>query len=389
MSVERVPGPLARPPATRSRGLMLLVAAALVAVLLAGVVGFGGLLNRPSVVVDASPTPTTDATANPTDHASIAPSPSVTPSPSIAAACPGVEAPLEPRFTNVRLPGKTTAPLGEPVVAGCAIWVPSGQNGGGIHRIDLATGKVTNSDPTEVPSGIAVNGDELWAVGTRSAAHDGVGLSQIDPATGATLRELEVSTSGSEIAILDGRAWVGGWRRPINVVDLASGKLVASLDMPSGGLQVGAGAVWVGLSRIDSVTFEVTDLQTSFPHDQIVFVGDRMYGIDQSHGRVAQLDPVTGDVLTSVQVENWNTGLVAVERNSIWILQYNEPPGQPLKLRKTNLVRIDATTGEIAGRIPLQVVAPISFYATDGNLWIVDQPSRLRHGFIRIELPAA
>jgi hypothetical protein len=113
-----------------------------------------------------------------------------------------------------------------------------------------------------------------------------------------------------------------------------------------------------------------------------------MYGIDSEHGVIAQIDPVTGSVLTSVQVQNWSGGMVAAERSSIWILQYSEPEVQPLKLRKKNLVRIDATTGEIAERIPLEVVYPVAFYATDGNLWIVDQPSRLRHGFIRIELPA-
>jgi hypothetical protein len=380
-SVTRVRGRTVGPSAPRSRGLVLLVTA-LLAALVAGVVGFGGLLDRRNVIVEVSPSPTPDATLSPTDDASITPTPSVA-----AAACPGVEAPPEPRITELPLPGKTTAPLGEPTVAGCAIWVPSGQNGGGIHRIDLATGKVTNSDPTEVPSDIETSGDELWAIGTRGAVNDGAGLSQLDPSTGATLRELPLSTSGSEMVILDGRAWLGGWRRPLTVVDLASGNTVATLDITSRGLQLGAGAVWTGLSRIDPFTFEVTELQTTFPANQVVFVADRMYAIDHEHGEIARLDPVSGSVLTSVQVEDWSAGLVAVERGSMWILQYSEPPVAPLKLRTTTLLRIDATTGQIAERIPLQVVFPVSFYATDGNLWIVDQPSRLRHGFIRIELP--
>ena len=50
--------------------------------------------------------------------------------------------------------------------------------------------------------------------------------------------------------------------------------------------------------------------------------------------------------------------------------------------------RIDAT-GQLADRIPIDVVYVAMFYATDGNLWLVDQPSRLRHGFIRVELPGS
>ena len=166
MSVQRVPGAGTRRPAARPRGLVLLVSAALAAALVAGVVGFGGLLNQPSIVVDVSPSPTTEATPNPTDDASIA-TPTVTPSPSIAATCPGFEAPLQPRFTNVRLPGKTTSPLGEPVVAGCAVWVPSGENGGGIHRIDLATGKVTNSISNPTPASLRTARSSVLPAGTR------------------------------------------------------------------------------------------------------------------------------------------------------------------------------------------------------------------------------
>ena len=393
-SVRRAGGPLVRPNASRPRNLALLVAVALVAALVAGVVGFGGLFNRQNAVIDVSPSPTAIATANPTPSSSIAPSPSVEPTPPAAAACPGVEAPKEVRITEVELPGKITSPLGPPVVAGCAVWITSGQNGGGIHRIDLATGKVTNSNPAEVVLDVDTDGAELWAIGQPKPA-DAVGhsvLYRLDPATGATIKELQALTFSDSLRIVDGRAWIGSYHRPLEVIDLASGEHVASVDVAARGLQVGAGGVWDGLSRIDRVTFEVTELQTTFPANDIVVAADRLYGIDQVNGEIARIDPVTGTVLTSIQVENWTGGIAAVERGSIWVLRTREPPaGAALKPEKTEILRIDAATGQIAERIPYDVIQPtINFFASEGNLWLMDQGSSyLRHGLIRFELPAS
>ena len=389
-SVRRAPGPLGRPAASRSRSLALLAAAAvLVAAVVAGALAAGGSFDPLNAVVDPSANQTAEPTANPTDPTT-APTPTDKPTPSAAAACPGVETPPEPRISDLDLPGKRTSPLGQPLVAGCAFWVASGENGGGIHRIDMATGAKSISNPAEVVFDIATDGDELWAIAQPKAA-DALGhpvLYQLDPATGATIRELPLSTFGSELTILDGRAWIGGWQRSLEVVDLDSGELIASVDVP-GGIQVGAGGVWSGLSRIDPATFEVTELQTTFPLGDIVVVADRLYGIDVERGVVAQIDPITGQVLTSLQVDDWTGGWVAVERTSIWILRVKEPQATPQKPVRTELVRVDAATGQLADRIPIDVVSAAMFYATDGNLWLVDQPSRLRHGFIRVELPAS
>jgi hypothetical protein len=353
-------------------------------------------MNGQNIIVDASPSPTTPSTANPTDNPSIAPTPSDAPSPSEAptpstatVACPGLEAPQDVRISDLNLPGNTTSPLGNPVVAGCALWITSGANGGGIHRIDVTTGAKTNPNPAEIVFSLDTNGDQLWALGTTKAVNGTNVLYQLDMTTGATVRELPLSNAASfpqDMRIIDGRAWVSGYHSPLQVIDLASGELVGSAQV-FGPFQVGAGGVWSGLSRINPATFEVTELQTSFPANDVAVVGDRLYGIDQVHGVVARLDPVSGQVLTSVQVDNWTGGDMAVERNSIWILRTKEPPTLPLKPVKTEILRIDAATGQIADRIPLDVVSAIDFSATDGNLWLVDQPSRLRHGFIRIQLP--
>ena len=117
-------------------------------------------------------------------------------------------------------------------------------------------------------------------------------------------------------------------------------------------------------------------------------MGDRLYGVDQEHGRIAQIDPVTGRIVTAIQLDDWSDGVVAVERDSIWVLQVKEPPSLPLKPYPAQLVRIEGATGQIADRIPYDVLAPVTFWATEGNLWLIDQPTRrLRHGFIRFELP--
>lgn len=388
-SVRRAPRTFVRPAGTRQRSVVLLVAAALVATMVAGVVGFGGLLDRNSTIVVVSPSPSSKATSNPTTSPTVSPSPSDTPTESAAAACPGVEAPKELRVSTVELPGKTSDLLGPPLVVGCEVWVTSGANGGGIHRIDLATGKVTNSNPAEIVWDVDTDGRDLWAIGVDTP-HDAspAVLYQLDPATGATIRKLTLSDSQTELKILDGRAWVGGFMDPLDVIDLATGDLVASVQIASRDIQVGAGGVWSGMSRIDPVTFEVTDLQTTFLVNRLAIVGDRLYGVDQEHGRIAQIDPVTGRIVTSIQLDDWSAGLVAVERDSIWVLQVKEPPSLPLKPYPARLVRIDGATGQIADRIAYDVLGENIFWATEGNLWLTDQPtSRLRHGFIRFELP--
>jgi hypothetical protein len=387
-SVRRPAGRIGRPAATRPRSLVLLFAAAtLVAALVLGALAVGGSFPRQNPVVDPSATQTAETTASPATDPTIAPT---TPAPSAAAACAGAETPQEPRISDLTLPGKTTSPLGEPLVAGCALWVVSGENGGGIHRIDMATGAKTVSNPAEVVFDVDADGDELWAIAQPRPA-DALGhpvLYQLDLRTGATIRELPLTTFGSELTILDGRAWIGGWQRPLEVVDLESGELVASVDV-AGGIQVGAGGVWSGLSRIDPVTFEVTELQTTTPVGEIVIVADRLYSIDAENGVVAQIDPVTGQVLTTLQVDDWTGGLIAAERTSIWILRVKEPQALPKKQVRTEVLRVDAASGQLAERIPIDVVHAAMFYATDGNLWLVDQPSRLRHGFIRVEVPAS
>jgi hypothetical protein len=389
--VRRVPGPIGRPAATRRRSLALLAAATLlVAGLIAGALGVGGFFAPQNPIADPSARPTAETTTNPSP--TNASTPTSPPSQPAAVACPGVEAPKELRFSDLGLPGKTTSPLGAPVMAGCALLVTSGENGGGIHRIDLATGAVTNSNPAEVVFDIDANGDQLWAIGAPKANNGGTVLYRLDPATGATVRELRLAVSGlpPQLRILDGRAWVTGYQTPLQVIDLATGDVVASTEV-FGGLEVGAGGVWSGLSRIDPLTFEVTDLRTTFSANIVLIVADRLYGVDTEQGRIARIDPETGRILTSVQLDDWTLdgGLFAVERSSIWVLRVKEPPTLPLKPYTTELLRVDATTLQIAERIPLEVVVPISFSATEGNLWLIDQPTRLRHGFIRIELPSS
>jgi hypothetical protein len=389
MRVQRASGSYLRPVPHRTRGLALLVAAATVIAVLSGAIGIGGLLTSQNAIFIASPSPTNQTTPNPTVEPTTAPSPSITATPTaVAANCPGLAAPQQVRITKLNLPGKTTSPLGAPLALGCAIWVTSGENGGGIHRYDLATKALTNANPAEIVWDLDATGGELWAIGTTKAENGTTVLFKLDPATGATLRAVPLDVSGApiELRIVNGRAWVGAGFGRLKVFDLERGELIATVDVPGRGFEVGAGGVWAGLSYVDPDTFEVSEVQTQLPASRIQVVGNSVYGITDQ-GEIARIDPATGRVLTAVQIDNWSGGLVAVERASIWVLPL-KPETLPLKPVTTELLRVDATTGRIADRIPLDVIAPDSLSATEGNLWLVDQPSRIRHGFIQIELPA-
>jgi outer membrane protein assembly factor BamB len=359
--------------------LAALLIAALVGVALIG----SGLIDRPPFAVaptDATP----EATASTSSSAEMA-------------ACPGVEPPGEMRISELDLPDIDTGPFGRPVVAGCAVWITSGDNGGGIHRIDLATGEVSNVNPAEVVFDVDADDDDLLAIG-RPAVLVGdaaATLFRIDPASGAVLGQIPVDSHGTVLRVVDGRAWIGGWRGGLILYDLANGAIVDSWPAGDvGTIEVGAGAVWVisssdqgpALTRTDLSTLEQTSVPIPRGFTDVAIADDRVY-VASEFGQVSQIDPATGAVITSAQIEGWTQGFVglAVEGSSVWVLPIVMVPfGSEFRLASTELLRVDAATGQIADRIEYAASQPIDLWATDGNLWLYEA----ERGIVRFELPA-
>lgn len=366
---------------TLSRGYVLAILAGLLIALLVGVAVVGsGLEDRSPFAItpiDGSQEPrTTTSPIEPSD-------------------CPGVERPSELRVTELVLPDIDTGPLGRPVIAGCAVWFTSGDNNGGIHRVDLATGAVTNVNPAEVMFDIDADGDDLLTLG-RPALLEGAAsatLFRLDPVTGAVLGQIPVDQRAMALRVIDGRAWVGGWRVGLIVYDLADGTVVAS--WPAGEvsvMEVGADAVWTitssaqgpALGRIDRSTLRMTTVPVPRDYNDIAAVGDRIFVGSQS-GTISQIDSA-GAVLSTAQISGWTEGSVtlAAEGSSVWVLPIVQiPAGTQFRLESTELLRIDAETGRITDRIEYAAAQPIDLWATDGNLWLYEAHRPVR----RFELP--
>ena len=301
--------------------------------------------------------------------------------------CPGVEPPATIRITDVALPDIDSGPLGRPVVAGCAVWMPSGDNGGGIHRVDLLTGAVTNANPAEVIWDVDVDGDQLWAFGDST-------LFRLDTATGEVQAERPVdSGSGYVMRIAAGRAWVGRYRSGLTAFDLSTGATVATPieEGTVNTIEIGAGAVWANtfgtegtrLLRVDDSTAEVTVVPIPRTFSDFAIAGDLLY-IGTEQGEVQQIDPASGAVVTSVRLDDSDGVKLAAEGSSVWALPIRTVPfGTEYRLESTELVEIDGATGAIRDRIEYEASQPIDLWATHGSLWLYQSDPPL----VRFELP--
>jgi hypothetical protein len=376
----------------RSPVLVALIVVGLLIVALLGAAVVGSrvapappLVTPPArIVVGPSPTP-----PDPTSASSVPASPF----------CTGVEPPATVRISDLVLPDIDTGPLGRPVVAGCALWMPSGDNGGGIHRVDLLTGAVTNANPAEVIWDVDVDGDQLWALGgpVTSASGDtsDSALFRLDPATGEVLTELPLESHGELMRIAGDRAWVGGYRSGLKAIDLSTGATVATpiTEGTERTIETGAGAVWAltsgaegtRLLRVDISTGEVTVVPIDASSIDFAIADEHLY-IGAGQGEVQQIDPVSGAIVTSVRLDDSDDvgiSLVA-EGSSVWALPIRMVPfGNEYRLVSTELVEIDGATGVIGDRIEYQGSQPVDLWATSGSLWL----SQADRPLVRFELP--
>ena len=379
-----------------SRGTVLAIVVGLLVIALVGIALVGtGLVPRPRFAVEP---PEASPTARSTSSES-SPNPSEFPASAVTPACPGVERPSELRITTVVLPDKRTGPFGRPVIAGCAVWITSGDNFGGIYRMALGTGEVTKVDPIEVVWDVDTDGASLYAIGRPGVTTgDEPGtLFEIDPRTGETLRQIPVPLKARQIRILDGRAWLSGRDMGVVNVDPETGAEVAILEPREqfGTTDIGTDAVWLvayspdgpGLTRIDRATQQTTTVPLPGDFTDVAVVGDRLF-VSRASGHVSQIDPTTGAVITSVLVEALpqapGTSFVglAVQGTNLWALPVIQ---NATRNESTQIARIDGTTGQIVDRIAFKAIAPLDISATADDLWLF----KADRSIVRFELPAS
>jgi len=307
-----------------------LVAAALIV----AVVGFA-LISRPAPAVGPATSP------NP----SVAPSPTPSPSPS-----PGRSLPA----------GVTAIDMGEETwalaVDDQSVWVQVSESD--IGRIDKGIGRDTGVRVHEVPA-IQFEGRDLWALDL------GTGIIRLNPLNGAILETIP-GINGYYIVVDGTTAWVSDVGHSVDRVDLESGKVVTTIDVPAGPKEMAVfdGAVWVTcdgggvVARIDIATNEVVAEIPAGSRPANIAVGEGSVWVWNHQLQLLRIDPATNEVIATIDGVAAGPGAgVTVGGGSVWVVV------------PTGIGRIDPATNKIVDVIPIGPGGYVDLAWFDGELW--------------------
>jgi DNA-binding beta-propeller fold protein YncE len=346
-----------RPSARRAPRWYTLV---VVAVLLAAG-GCSGATDIPSSPVSTLPPPMpTDSTVPTFDRGRFA---AVIPLPGAATmtVADGMLWVLKGAGTVVRVDPATNRVVGKPLrvpadaaaiaVAQGALWVTTVASGDlgapgkdTVTRIDLATGRtVATITVPRAPLDLAATPRAVWVT---NAGAGGASVARIDPRTNRLLgRPVRTGASPQSLAVGGGSLWVANHdAATVTRIDLASGRVVADIPVPSEPHRVayGAGAVWVGNWHDDSVS---------------------------------RIDPHTNRVVGSpIPIGAHHAGNLVVGAGGVWVTSDYRPEAAA---EDTVVVRIDAQTNRAVETIAVGG-HPIDVAAAGGAVWVsVANPGRL------------
>lgn len=168
--------------------------------------------------------------------------------------------------------------------------------------------------------GVTFDGQHVWFAG-------GDELNALDPASGETLRSIDVASHAG--TAFDGRHLFQIAEDRIQKVDPESGRVLATIPSPGGGGDSGLawaeGSLWVGHFR------------------------DR---------KIHQVDPETGEVLRTLESNRFVTGVTWVD-GELWHATWD---GDASDLR-----RVDPETGEVLERLEMPPGAGVSGLESDGG----------------------
>lgn len=274
--------------------------------------------------------------------------PPVGPTPTVAPATHG------PTIDRGRLPaGAAVIDVGSATWGNVGMLVVADERGTvwvrdeGTHLTNI---EFTRIDPaTDAANVIAVGnaldlaggGNDLWALmGDQPiACCDPAPLVQLDPTTGAVLRTID-SAVGFELALDDGTAWVTD-ERSLFHVDLASGELLATIDVPDGPSEPIEfdGVVWLScgcgdasLVRVDPARGAVTGM-LAIPGLDGIAAGEgaiwaktdgglieQQGGPPDSQSQLLRIDPVTMDVVATLDGfgRGVSFGTLVVSHGYLW-----------------------------------------------------------------------
>jgi DNA-binding beta-propeller fold protein YncE len=178
-------------------------------------------------------------------------------------AAPGVDAVTRIDLTTGRTVATVRvgrAPLDLAVTPGAVWFTNSGGGGDSVARIDPHTNRLAGRPVTTgaSPQSLAVGGGSLWV-----ANHDAATVTRIELASGKVVANIPVPSEPHRVAYGAGAAWVGNWHdNSVSRIDPETNRVVGS-PIPigphhAGNLVVGAGSVWVTSDyRVDAAPEDV------------------------------------------------------------------------------------------------------------------------------------
>jgi DNA-binding beta-propeller fold protein YncE len=187
-----------------------------------------------------------------------------------------------------------------------AVWVPNAGGGGdSVTRIDPQTNRLADRPVATgaSPQSLAAGGGSLWV-----ANHDAATVTRIELASGKVLADIPVPSEPHRVAYGAGAAWVGNWHdNSVSRIDPETNRVVGSPirigSHHAGNLAVGAGMVWVTSDyRVDAA-----------PEDVVVV------RIDPQANRAVETIAVGGHPID-----------VAATAGAVWVSVAN--PGQLLRI---------------------------------------------------------
>jgi YVTN family beta-propeller protein len=223
-----------------------------------------------------------------------------------------------------------------------------------LVRVDLATSAVTGQIPLPY---MEYGYDTTGASSIWQTDYEGDHVLRIDPVTGKVVKSIQVGSAPTGVAVTAGSVWVADEHsEAVTRVDPATNRVVATITIGQPGpagpqiMTAGPGGVWVDVDnmdevvRIDAATNKVglrVPLSGPVASDGkevwiAVYAGQNagQNGLSQ----VVRIDPVSGKVITTVDLHSQGSCGLAVGLGSVWVAD-------------GGLTRIDEATGRIVGHL--------------------------------------
>ena len=299
--------------------------------------------------------------ATPTSPSSGAPAPAASASVAAASSADAVQSPLastraapspSPSFpAGAKIDGRIQ--VGEPVAPrwfaadDTSLWVHQPTS---LVRVDLATSAVTGQIPLPW---MEYGYDTTGAGSVWQTDNEGDHVLRIDPVTGKVVKSIPVGSAPAGVAVTAGSVWVAEEHSgAVTRIDPATNKVLATIPVgpiaPNGPqiMTAGPGGVWVGIQhtgenvRVDAATNKVG---LRVPLDGPVASDGEQVWIATDAGpnwpaKVVRIDPVSGRVITTVDLAAKSNCGLAVGLGSVWVAD-------------GGLTRIDTETGRILGHL--------------------------------------